>query len=84
MKEIWATEWPQLTFSLFTAQKKTEQHKTHPYAAETAELGAMGAETSIPQFLHADEAAKHLCNALHRDRGETFFNFFFYSHTWGM
>lgn len=30
----------------------------------------MWAETSIPQFLHADEAAKHLGDALHRDRGE--------------
>lgn len=82
MKEIWATELTQLTFSLLTAQKKTE-HKIYPYAAEAAELGAMGAETSIPQFLHADEAAKHLCDALHRDRGETSWNslnciFFFF------
>lgn len=28
----------------------------------------MRAETSVPQFLHAYEAAKHLCDALHRDR----------------
>lgn len=28
----------------------------------------MWAETSVPQLLHADEAAKHLCYALHRDR----------------
>lgn len=43
-------------------------HEAYPYAAEAAELGAVGAETSIPQFLHANETAEHLGNALQRDR----------------
>lgn len=43
---------------------------TYSYAAKAAEFGAVWAETSIPQFLHADEAAKHLSDALHRDRRE--------------
>lgn len=41
--------------------------ETYSYAAEAAEFRAVWAETSIPQFLHADEAAKHLRDALHRD-----------------
>lgn len=45
--------------------------QTYSYAAEAAEFGAVRAETSIPQFLHADEAAKHLGDALHRNRRET-------------
>lgn len=45
--------------------------QTYSYAAEAAEFGAVRAETSIPQFLHANEAAKYLSNALHRDRRET-------------
>lgn len=34
------------------------------YTAEAAEFGAMWTEASIPQFLHANEASKHLSNAL--------------------
>lgn len=44
--------------------------ETHSYAAEAAELRTVRAKTSISQFLHADEAAKHLSNALHRDRSK--------------
>jgi len=36
----------------------------HPDAAEAAELGAVGAEASVPQLLHADEAAEHFSDAL--------------------
>ena len=39
-------------------------HETHPYAAETAEFGAVGAEPSVPQLLHTDETTKHLRNTL--------------------
>lgn len=39
-------------------------HETHPYAAETAEFGAVGAEPSIPQLLHTNETAEHLRNTL--------------------
>lgn len=45
--------------------------ETYSYAAEAAEFGAMWAETSVPQFLHADEAAEHLGNALHRERRDS-------------
>lgn len=41
--------------------------ETHSYAAEAAELGTVRAKTGVPQFLHADEAAEHLSDAL---RGE--------------
>lgn len=37
---------------------------THSDAAEAAEFGAVWTEASIPELLHADEAAEHLCNAL--------------------
>lgn len=43
-------------------------HETHPYAAETAEFGAVGAEPSVPQLLHTDETTKHLRNTLRADR----------------
>lgn len=51
-----------------TEQGPYSHHDTYPYAAEAAELGAVGAETSIPQFFHADETAENLGNALHKDR----------------
>lgn len=47
----------------------------YSYAAKAAEFGAVWAETSIPQFLHADEAAKHLGDALHRDAQERLIGF---------
>lgn len=37
---------------------------TYSYAAEAAELGAVRAETSVPQLLHADETAEHFSDAL--------------------
>jgi len=46
----------------------------HPYAAEAAEFGAVWAEASISQLLHADEAAKHFGDALQRNRGEFYTN----------
>lgn len=39
--------------------------QTHSNAAEAAQLGAVWTEASVPQLLHADEAAKHLRDALH-------------------
>ncbi len=42
--------------------------QTYSYAAEAAQFGAVWAETSIPQFLHAYETAKHLGDALQKDR----------------
>lgn len=37
---------------------------TYPNAAETTELGAMGTQACIPQFLHANETPENLSNAL--------------------
>ena len=39
----------------------------YPYAAEAAQLGAVGTEPGVPQLLHADEAAEYLCNTLETD-----------------
>lgn len=36
-----------------------------PDTAETTKLGAMRTQTSIPQFLHANETSENLSNALH-------------------
>lgn len=40
----------------------------HPYAAETAQFGAVRAETGITQLLHANEAAEDLRYALKREK----------------
>ena len=47
---------------------------TYPYAAEAAEFGAVWAESSIPQLLHTDEAAKHLRYALQQTQTHTLRN----------
>lgn len=44
----------------------------HPYTAEAAEFGAVGAETSISQLLHTNEAAKHLRYTLHHKEQKAF------------
>ena len=46
-------------------------NNTHSYTAEAAEFGAVWAEASISQFLHTNEAAKHLGDALQRNRSLT-------------
>ena len=54
----------QLISRIYNRSTWTWWRQTYSYAAEAAEFGAVRAETSIPQLLHADEAAKHLCYAL--------------------
>lgn len=59
------------SYKQLNAEWSWRGRQTYPYAAEAAEFGAVWAETGISQFLHADEAAKHLGDALHGDRHTT-------------
>lgn len=53
-------------FSVQTFERTEQSKQTHPDTAETAELGAVGAQAGIPQLLHANKTSEHLGNALQR------------------
>lgn len=53
-------------FSVQTFERIDWSKQTHPDTAETAELGAVGAQAGIPQLLHTNKTSEHLGNALHR------------------
>lgn len=44
----------------------------YTYAGIAAELGAMRTEVGVPQALHADETAEHLCQALQKMTSPSF------------